>query len=295
MDTSILEISIISGIAALVLGVLYGLARVQMMVPWIEIIKSVTLSWFIVSLPYSIVQTFWKKKNTNHAEVSFVTLCIFLLVSVTGAIPFAAVTGTVLCILGSMLFVVLFAQWIRETPLRRKACVLFLSVFFSVWLGAKMWSAQYLSPLFFEEVATMAAHPDDLWHMSISHMIQTYGVASVGIDGLVFLPYHVGNHLLLAEVSRELSLPIMDVYTLTYPVIFLPLLLFSLLHFSSFVRHNRTLWPLIFLVLGFIGFLPRVLQNALVLDSIFFFSESYTVGIDMSYYTHEVSKQKKRA
>ncbi|MEB3195563.1 MAG: hypothetical protein VKP62_00010 [Candidatus Sericytochromatia bacterium] len=69
-------------------------------------------------------------------------------------------------------------------------------------------------------------HRDTLFHASIAAMIKNYGITSTGLHGLIFTPYHVLSHTLMASISLISGGSILLVYGVAQWVLFAPLLIF---------------------------------------------------------------------
>lgn len=162
----------------------------------------------------------------------------------------------------------------------------------TLWLSGQVWGREISTPLWGEKVVTGAAHPDLLFHLSLTNMIRYYHTVSTGVDGLVFIPYHVGSHVLFAGLASVLRLSTATFYTLTYPVVFLPLLVGAVLGAGqaaarlaiptlrnkvNFDLANR--WLSWLVVAGWlIGAVPPAVQNQLGLVFFPALSESYALA-----------------
>ncbi|MEB3195568.1 MAG: hypothetical protein VKP62_00035 [Candidatus Sericytochromatia bacterium] len=74
-------------------------------------------------------------------------------------------------------------------------------------------------------------HMDLPFHASIAAMIKNYGVTSTGLHGLVYTPYHVLSHALMASISLLSGGPVVMVYAVAHWILFAPLLLVSWSYF----------------------------------------------------------------
>jgi hypothetical protein len=148
--------------------------------------------------------------------------------------------------------------------------------------GVRVWGSGYLSTLFLENTATMAAHGDTLFHISIAQMIAHFGVVSTGVVGLVSLPYHAGSHALFALLHRITGIEMYLIYNWVYPLVVLPLLFTTAVRLS--VRWSSDLTsaaPWILLCLWW-GVVPYILMAPLGLTPLIFISESESVGLLIS-------------
>lgn len=118
----------------------------------------------------------------------------------------------------------------------------------TVWVAGFAWGSEYQSPFFVERIAAGKGHLDTLYHAAFAHMIQTYGVASTGLDGIPFVPYHFGSHWLFAHWSSLLGVGPLHFYQLGFAVLVVPLLLQAMLGFIIDLRgvsgHDIARWRL---------------------------------------------------
>jgi hypothetical protein len=70
---------------------------------------------------------------------------------------------------------------------------------------------------------------DTLLHASVAHMIQAFGVASTGLDGLVPFRYHVASHAWFAGIGRLAGSTPLVVYPLAQAALAVPALMTALL------------------------------------------------------------------
>jgi hypothetical protein len=73
---------------------------------------------------------------------------------------------------------------------------------------------------------------DGYYHMALTQMLIGYGVPSIGIDGLLWDPYHVGSHYLIGRLTVVTGGAVPHSYPAFMHLLFLPLLLRSLVAVS---------------------------------------------------------------
>ncbi|MBD1912367.1 MULTISPECIES: hypothetical protein [unclassified Leptolyngbya] len=145
---------------------------------------------------------------------------------------------------------------------------------FYTYIAWVVWGFRYMSLRPNASLLAATLHIDNLFHSSVAAMIQTYGVPSTGIDGPVYLPYHIASHWLFAQLAPLLDLSVFRFYNLAYPILIVPILFHSFLNFvvdlrsldklsscKQDLRKDWKFWGLLFL--GFVGFLPIVLYSKL--------------------------------
>ncbi len=187
-----------------------------------------------------------------------------------------------------------FARLLYNVKIRRqpKTIVLItvLGCLFGIWAGSIFWGYGVYSPLYFESFAIELPHVDTLFHNAIAQMIKTYNVATIGVEGLQYFPYHFGSHFLFAQLSNLLKLDLVVFYPLSFPVIFIPTFLKVFLQFiDSAVRlttpdsASARTSSLFFWVIFFWGFLGVVgfnyLNRAGTASYAVILSESYTLSL----------------
>ncbi|MCW5206913.1 hypothetical protein VU08_08330, partial [Desulfobulbus sp. F5] len=126
-------------------------------------------------------------------------------------------------------------------------------------------------------------HQDTLYHASIAAMIKNYGVVSTGLHGLVETPYHTLSHVLMACISLLLGASVIEVYGVANPVLFAPLLIFSVTACCAMLDRSQRLslpvaWGAVVLLLAV---MPVLFGWWMVLQRPFFISESYVLSLGL--------------
>ena len=81
---------------------------------------------------------------------------------------------------------------------------------------------------------------DTLYHFSITQMFRSFGIPSIGIDGIPRIRYHMGSHFLLARLSALAGGEVPFTYSIFAHVLLVPLLLRSLVvAMMDFARRPR--------------------------------------------------------
>ncbi|MBA2688675.1 MAG: hypothetical protein H0U64_11285 [Gemmatimonadaceae bacterium] len=169
-----------------------------------------------------------------------------------------------------------------------------LSGLLTLWIAGVSWGTGFLNPLYLENLSLHGGteHIDTLFHSSLSNMLRTYGAASVGLDGIPTINYHLGSHWLFARWATLTDLSTIDFYQLGYPVVVGSFFVASFLWMVHAVRrvwahesppmsgalHSPVQWVALFVALT--GFLPMPAMNGVgVWASGPLLSESYGVAL----------------
>lgn len=166
---------------------------------------------------------------------------------------------------------------------RAAAAVTALGIAGTVWGGAK------LSPLLPERLWVGDVHPDTLMFLASARLFETFGISTIGVDGLIHIPYHHGCHWALVRWAHLLGVSPAIAYALIYPVVFIPLVFQGFLSLAGqLARSSSDRVPqesFVFwagLVVVALGMLPSQAQSQMTpgLGWTFFgISESYTLGL----------------
>lgn len=127
------------------------------------------------------------------------------------------------------------------------------------------------------------AHQDTLYHASIGAMLKNYGVASTGLHGLVDIFYHTFSHWLIAGISSLSTIGVLEVYGVILPLLFIPLLLFSVTAFCLYFNPEQNYSAIaLWWILGCLALtvVPALFRVFMVYDA-FFISESYLIALTL--------------
>ena len=226
---------------------------------------------------------------------SFLWLLTLAVTAVAGrAVPLLGVNlFPLLGTIGVVSLVVIVARWVMQGPKLASFAVIATSIGFGAWAAGVVWGRIYKSPLFAEMMALDGiVHHDAIGLAALGNMLRTYGVASVGLDGLPYMPYHWGSSWLFAQMANLLDMSVLDFYQLGYPVTMIPFFLGGILGFATEVRgltrEHDVRWQdmrsdfvaWVVLLVATIGVIPMAAMDALgVWTSNLVISESYAVAI----------------
>jgi hypothetical protein len=209
------------------------------------------------------------------------------LVPVTGinAFPLIAVVGV-------LAYALVLFRWLRGASFWRSLALIVGSGAFSAWASGVVWGRIYKNPLFYENfILNGIVHHDSLMLAAIANMLRTYHVATTGIDGLNYVPYHWGAPWLFAQWSNLTGAHVLDFYQLGFAVTIVPFFFGGTLAFAVAMRNRRggaeaagdlrddfRFW-FVFLA-ACIGIIPIAGLDAMaVWTSNLMISESYTIGV----------------
>lgn len=99
------------------------------------------------------------------------------------------------------------AAWRRLLPV--------LGLVLGVSLAGSFWG-RFGNPLFEGVILAGEVCPDQLHYAAYSNMMLTYGIPSTGLDGVPFIPYHVGVHWVVARLSVLWVLDLTNSSTCTF-------------------------------------------------------------------------------
>jgi hypothetical protein len=209
--------------------------------------KFVGLSWFLLTFSL-LVRTLRPVRDAHgpwrswagHASLSLAGLALTALVgfdagpALSRAIPFVFVA------VGCAGF--LLASWrvARTARLRDVAAIVAFAAVFAIYAACVSCGNGYQNPLFVEGISFKFCQIDELYHASICNMLRTYGVASTGLDGVPFQPYHFGSHWLFARLCNLLDVRVIDFYSRGYRVLFVPFGVFCLGTFAVALAEARS-------------------------------------------------------
>lgn len=151
------------------------------------------------------------------------------------------------------------------------------------FLGYVILSRNYMSPFFFETIATDGNSSDTYYHLAIAHLFQKENFPSIGLDGLRFQQYHFGSHILFSSISSIFNIHIVFFYCLALPILFIPLFFSTIvklsLAFSEGGKDESLARSIISLFVLAMGALPVFLKEKISMWQSEFVSESYLVSL----------------
>lgn len=154
--------------------------------------------------------------------------------------------------------------------------LLFLPVLIVIVLG----SGIYIDFQYQRALLAGTVHIDTLFHAAIAAMYSHYGVASIGLNGLVPIAYHTLSHKIMAGISILTGFETLAVYAYLFFAMGPILLVFILASFAcqlnSMLSFDRALLGISLCMLVIIS--VPVFRQVAMWDS-YFVSESYLVGL----------------
>jgi hypothetical protein len=290
------------GLQSLGLAAVYWAMRIGFDNPLAPVAKEVALALFMFTFPAIaswLLSRFAEGDRGMPWWRSYPFLWLLGIAFTAALGRIAPATGLnafpLLAIAGVAAFAVIFIRWLRGASVWRSAAIVVGSIAFSVWAAGVVWGRNYKNPLFYENfILNGNVHHDSLHITSFASMLRTYHVASIGIDGLVPVPYHWGTMWLFGQWSNLTGAHLLDFYQLGYPVTMIPFFFGGTLAFAVTLRNRRKsvgairdlsddfrFW-FIFLA-ACIGIIPISGLDAMgVWTSNFLISESYTVAVPVS-------------
>ncbi|MEP6905432.1 MAG: hypothetical protein ABI875_05070, partial [Gemmatimonadales bacterium] len=291
---------VICGLVSAGLAAVYWMMRLGFDDPVMPLAKAVALALFVYTFPAVASGELIRRRAESGATESWwrsypflwlvalgLTAIVGRLVPVMGINPFPVVAA-----LGVVAYAVVLFRWLQGASAWRSLAIITGSAAFSVWAAGVVWGRIYKNPLFFENfILNGKVHHDSLGLAALANMLRTYHVATTGIDGLHYMPYHWGTPWLFAQWANLTGAQLLDFYQLGFPVTMIPFFFGGILAFAVAMRNRRgggdatvdlrddfRLW-FVFLA-ACIGIIPISGLDAMgVWTSNLLISESYTVAV----------------
>jgi hypothetical protein len=294
-------IVVATGIVSVGMAALYWAMRIGFENPLLDAARPVAIALFILTFPYIASRGIWalrgKEQGTTSppwwASYPFLSLLGLALTGFLGRlVPTVGFSPLpLLAAVGAIAFLVIFARWITSAPVWRSLLLIAGSVAFSVWAAGVVWGTIYKNPLFYENyVLNGLIHHDVLPLAAIGNMLSTYHVATTGIDGLTYVPYHWGTPWLFAQFSNLTGDKLFDFYQLGFAVTMIPFFFGGILAFAVAMRNRRKnsdaghdlrrdfrFW-FVFLA-ACIGIIPLAGLEGMAVWTMLLISESYVVAV----------------
>ena len=255
------------------------------------VIKTLGVSFFILSCSRFLRHRL-REPSSWYLGDSILMLSTLLLLVVTGMLVGWAqegkIAGWFISFCGYGLFAALIYRLFLSRQLKSYLIIIALAGIFGVWLACIFWGYGIYSPLHFESFSVQLPHVDSLFHTAIAEMIRTYGVSSIGIEGIRYFPYHFGSHFAFAQLSHLLDMDMILFYPLAFPIIVLPIFFASVLQFIYSVKgklaDTRQKSPsILFWLVFFAGFIGVIgfnyLNKAGTASYAIILSESYSLSL----------------
>jgi len=202
------------------------------------ILSALVLSLFLLNFPvtYRILENKFKFSFRNTWITSDATLSLIgLIVLIIAGRLFSFYVLHVFYLMSFILFAYVFYTWFKGVPHRYSYLFIVLSFLFSIWVINLFYAFGMKHPLYFEKLIFFESLPffkefkEVLFHSAIINMIQTYGVASTGLNGIPPFFYHFGSHWIFADIIKLLGTSATAFYNIAFAIIFIPFWFSSLL------------------------------------------------------------------
>ncbi|HEX2723482.1 MAG TPA: hypothetical protein VHM24_11220 [Gemmatimonadaceae bacterium] len=300
-----------ASVMAMGLAAIYWLARIGFDNPPWPVVRAAGLALLLINSPYA-VRMLIRRRTLEYGwgtSYSFLWLLTIALAGAVGwAVPLIGFSPFIpLALLAVVGFLILFVDWARHSGWRAAGAMILAAGFFSTWAAGVVWGRIYKSPLFLEMLMLDGkVHHDGITLAALGNMIRTYGVPSMGLDGLPYMSYHWGTPWLFAQWSNLTGTSVMEFYQLVFPVTMIPFFFGGLVAFGLEARYaiyqrrmadmkldyarqagafDPRLGPTFWLVFlsATVGMIPITGMDALgVWTSNLMISESYTVGVPVA-------------
>ncbi len=268
------------------------------------------ISLLILFLPHVISQS-QNESALPSSVISLGTLLCLCLLGYTSFITSLNNIGHGVALIGYASFFI--AGWKHHKELKSVYVLLFLfaGLLLALYVTGSVWGIFALSPTFTESLLVLPKSElgytvDTLYHSTHSQMLRTYGTFSTGLDGFPLTYYHLGNHWVLGQLSNLIQVPVIIMFNLGFPIISIPLFLFTFMDFALHVAEKRAvrIFPSFFfwfIVLCVFMQMPKGLYSGGLLGMSIFNNESYTLsmafffGIGASLVTNGITTDRRTA
>ncbi len=215
-------------IASAVLGAIYWISRVGFVNPAEPVLNALGMAMFIVAAPLWLMR-FTQGRSVVVAHWWWSQSALMLLgIAITAMVGMiSSASGTALApivsIPGALLGLVTIGVWLRRARFVSTTLFVLGTVLFTIWSAGVVWGSRYKMPLYWEAFSLRGnVHHDPLYFASMANMLDTYGVASTGIDGIPIARYHFGSAWLFSKWAHLTGTDVLSFYSLGYPVIVIP-------------------------------------------------------------------------
>ncbi|WP_323756879.1 hypothetical protein [Roseivirga sp.] len=281
---SIMNLSCIITSVLITVAYLFFRRRVDSFFDYDQLVYFISLSTILVSGPF-FFRTYLKLPVDKwYTDESVLSIIILLFLGLLGYLlhftPFLDVTRQVLAIVAIGL---LFAEFMNLLKGPKRIEWILIPLLFTV-LALVIYIQGTQDIFYFEQVWLGQAQQDSLFHMAISNLLNTTGVPTLGLHGIVELKYHWLSHWLFAGLNNLSGQQTVLFYNLGYVVIFIPIFIKALYLVSSKYlqfRYQRDLSLLFFAI-------AIVLMNSFLNVRAWsgvepFISESFGLSLSLSF------------
>ncbi|MEO8576702.1 MAG: hypothetical protein ABI556_08385 [Gemmatimonadales bacterium] len=283
-------------IASMVLGALYWASRIGFDNPVTPVLEVVGMSMFILATPLWLMRFSQGSRvvvaHWSASQPALMLLCIALM-AMFGMLAHATSVALApwLAIPGGVFALLTIVFWLRRARVISTFLYLLGSVWFTVWTAGVVWGSRYKMPLYWETFMLRGdVHHDPFYMTSMSSMLETYGVASIGIDGIPVAHYHYGAAWLFTKWAHLIGTDALSFYSLGYPVIVIPAFFAAIVLLAIEIRgvlppeseralrSDYRVW--LVLVAATIGLIPTdALDGLAIWNANVFISESYLIAV----------------
>lgn len=188
-------------------------------IPLISEVLLALLASYLIGISLIVYQCVYRNIGLSLL-FSILTFCVPLVVGVSWLFPIMATGFT-------------YVAWCRRRVIGESigrigfaevAAILIASSTFSLITLTSFHDADFLFLWEISHVQIGLGH-DPLFHSALASMIKNYGIAGVGLNGLVTINYHIFSHILIAALSFGTGLPVVDSYGAFQLLVSQPLLL----------------------------------------------------------------------
>ncbi len=228
---------------------------------WIPLLFTVSLGWHLVATPL-IIKCYLCTKGNCKFETIGTLIVANLLATLICAWTLNSYSQYAISFLG-LTTGILVTQKVFSRSVLQGVLSVASGVVIAICISSVVWGGYYLSPTFEEGLRYRTGNLDELFHIAIANMWNTYGIPSTGLHGTPYLPYHTGSHWALAAVARITGCNIIYSYNICFPIIFASMYVFCMqiagVAVAKSCSNNRT-----YLTLLYLTFLPLTLVAGVV-------------------------------
>ena len=256
------------------------------------ILKSLSLSYFIILFPSFFFKYFLKREIIIYFSKPIISFLIILLLIFSGFVKniIGFNLSYIYFIFGFYLFFsFLFSNLLKLRLTKQNWVFLIITLIFSFFITTAYYSNHYTHPLMLEKIMNGSwAHRDIVFHASISGIFKTYFYSGTGLDGFVPHYYHSLSHYVFGLLSELLNTNTLVFYSIVFPIIITPIFfmffLFTMLELSKFFAkinnfkstniNNSYLWFLLYI------FFAIPVEKAFLLENYHYIqSQTYAFGL----------------
>jgi hypothetical protein len=281
------KVALYASLMSFFMACLYNVIRGGLEFQWYESLVVLGFAFTLFNLPIVLAEIEIERfslKSKLWKDEYVLTFLLLVFTCLVGVISLSI--GYLFSVIGILAFLRNVSTSSNKLNWYDAVSLVFVTVI-TVWVCLKVWDGHYTHPLLLEMVPfDNKLHLDTWFHVSITQMIKTYQVPTTGLNGLPFIHYHFGSHLIFALISKALDVHAFTFYQLAFPVVFIPLFFKVVLTLpvAWAERQNREyqigIWFWLILAFGLVGVFPNwLLQNAASNWNAFASSESHCVSL----------------